>query len=214
MGLAVEVGMLVGLIGEDEEGAQWTREAFAKINEVLKENGYAEHNEPEQLPVLSTRANIIGFPYSFIHYLRRLYAHTSFDPDWVPTPTPENTDPSDDPVVFDEASMMSSHLLCHSDCEGYYMPIEFEEVIFADPDDDRVPGGMLGSSYALRAELIEVAPKLEITLNGTELSDAEVEKINQYVEAEETYWIEKVVWLALFEATRLSIEHKTAVCFC
>ena len=27
-----------------------------------------------------------------------------------------------------EGARLESHLLCHSDCEGFYVPIEFEEV--------------------------------------------------------------------------------------
>ena len=38
MGLAVEVGMLADLMVHDTEGAEWLRESFAKVNEVLAEN--------------------------------------------------------------------------------------------------------------------------------------------------------------------------------
>jgi hypothetical protein len=45
------------------------------------------------------------------------------------------------------------------------------------------------------------------------LSDAEADKINKDSESEEGLWIEKTVWISLFEAARLSIEHKTVVYF-
>jgi hypothetical protein len=58
-----------------------------------------------------------------------------------------------------------------------------------------------------------MAPALAINLEGEVLSDAEANKIRSDVESESPLWIEKAVWLTLFEAARLSIEHKTAICF-
>lgn len=107
--------------------------------------------------------------------------------------------------------MLSSHLLCHSDCEGFYVPIDFSEPIFADEKD--IPGGMLGSSHGLMRELIAVAPYLNISLSGDELMDSEAERINESVESEGPFWIEKAVWISLYEAARLSIEYRTAICF-
>ncbi len=72
---------------------------------------------------------------------------------------------------------------------------------------------MLGSSFMLQGELIAIAPALGIRLTQGKLSDQEAEKINSEAEAESPLWIEKAVWLSLFEAARLSIQHKTAICF-
>jgi hypothetical protein len=104
-----------------------------------------------------------------------------------------------------------SHLLCHSDCEGFYVPIEFKDVIVN--DDGRIPCGMLGSSFALLKGLQAIAPALGIRLASGKLSDEEAEKINSEVENQPVLWIEKTVWLSLFEAARLSIQHKAAICF-
>ena len=38
MGLAVETGMLADLFANDPEGAEWTRESLARVNDVLAEN--------------------------------------------------------------------------------------------------------------------------------------------------------------------------------
>jgi hypothetical protein len=108
-------------------------------------------------------------------------------------------------------SFMKSHLLCHSDCEGFYVPIPFQEVLL--DDQDRIPGGMLGSSFMLQNELIAVAPALGIRLEKGQLSNHEAERINGEVETEAPLWIENAVWLSLFEAARLSLQHKTAICF-
>jgi hypothetical protein len=213
MGLAVETGMLADLIVNDPEGAEWTRESLAKINEVLTENNLPEHQEPEQLPRMQNRAGLLSYPYSFLHHLRRFYARATNDPDWTPSPMPDGEDPVEDPVLDEEMNKMFSHLLCHSDAEGFYLPIDFHDVILDDEEQDRVPGGLLGSSYRLMEELVRIAPKLGIALDGEQLSDAEADKINKESESEVGLWIEQTVWISLFEAARLSIEHKTAICF-
>ncbi|MEX0718718.1 MAG: hypothetical protein WD066_19140 [Planctomycetaceae bacterium] len=210
MGLAVGVGVLADTLENDSDGAQWFRESFESINEVLAENGLPPHQEPETLPPLDSRDTIGSFPYSWLHHLRRAAAYAAETPGWIATPFPESSDPATDPVVERRTFQLDSHLLCHSDCEGFYVPIRFEEVLF---DDDRISGGMLGSSFVLLDELIAVAPALGIRLGGSELSDDEVERINGEVDDESPLWIEQAVWLSLFEAARLSVRHGTAICF-
>ena len=41
--------------------------------------------------------------------------------------------------------MFDSHLLCHSDCEGFYLPIDFADVIVDAKNQMRIAGGLLGS---------------------------------------------------------------------
>lgn len=213
MGLAVEVGMLAYLVVEDTEGAEWLRGSFAKVNDVLAENSLPLHDEPEQLPAMTNRAAILSYPYSFLHHLRRVYARATNDPDWTPSPTPQGENPADDPVLDEEMYMMSSHLLCHSDSDGFYLPVEFDEVIIDDRDQDRIPGGLLGSSFRLMDELVRIAPTLGIAIDSGRLSDAEAAKVNSEATKEERLWIEKTVWISLFESARLSIEHRTAISF-
>jgi hypothetical protein len=211
MGLAVEVGMLSYLIQNDPEGADWLRESFNSVNAVLADNKLPPHREPESLPALNSRAPILSYPYSFLHHLRRVAAHAAEKPGWVAKPFPEADDPAADPLVDKHSAYLESHLLCHSDCEGFYLPIQFKEPI--GDDQDRIPGGILGSSVMLQKELVAVAPALVIRLESGQLSDQEADRLNREIEAESPLWIEKAVWLSLFEAARLSIEHKTAVCF-
>jgi hypothetical protein len=96
MGLGITVGMLADFVENDEEGASWLRATFQQINEVLAENDLPPHDEPEQLPPLRSRAQLTSYSYSYLHYLRRFYAYVTTDPDWVPTPTPEHENPSED----------------------------------------------------------------------------------------------------------------------
>lgn len=211
MGLAVEVGRLADLKANDEEGAAWLGRALGNVNAVLRENGLPAHAEPEALPPLRSRAPLDSYPYSFLHHLRRFAAHARANPKWKPKPFPKSADPAADPVIADQAAMLDSHLLCHSDCEGFYVPVDFPEPLFA--GEDQIPGGMLGSSQGLMRELVAVAPVLGIRLSRGQLSDPEANRIGDVVEAEGPFWIELAVWLSLFEAARLSIEHRTAVCF-
>jgi len=48
------------------------------------------------------------------------------------------------------------HLIYHSDCEGYYVPADFLQVII----DERLAGGQLGSSVRLLAETRYIAAAL------------------------------------------------------
>ncbi len=212
MGLAVSVGRLADLKNHDKEGVRWFRAAMKKVNKVLQNEGFPPHVEPENLPPLVNRSALHGFPYSFLHYLRRFATYAQVKPNWKPKRFPKSADPANDELVMDEMLMFSSHLLCHSDCEGFYLPIDFPEPIFA--DEKLIPGCQLGSSFGLMKELIEVAPFLGITLTDGVLNDSEAARINGIITAEKNnFWIELGVWFSLFEAARLSIEHKTAICF-
>ena len=91
-----------------------------------------------------------------------------------------------------------------------YIPIDFETVI----EIDDIPGLLLGSSHRLFQELIFVAPTLGVALDGQNLSNDQVERIEKIIYAEGPLHIELMVWILLFEAARLSIEHGTAIQFC
>ena len=59
------------------------------------------------------------------------------------------------------AGMPYQHLIVHGDAEGYYLPVEFDDVIIPDPSLE-IAGGMLGSSHALLRECRELAGVLEL----------------------------------------------------
>jgi hypothetical protein len=63
-------------------------------------------------------------------------------------------------------------------------------------------------------ELASIAPALSITLNASgEMSDAEAERINDSAEDDGPWCRELTVWLCLYGACRLSLQHKTAISF-
>lgn len=130
MGLAVCVGMLAELLEDDPESAEGFEEELAEVNRVLAAAGLPPHTEPRGPLELDSRASIDGFPYSFIHYLRRAYAHRVLSPDWVATPLADDVDPTADPKIQSLLDGSESHLLCHSDAEGFYVPVDFDEVLF------------------------------------------------------------------------------------
>lgn len=207
MGLAVGVGVLAGLLIHDSEGADWMRRSIAGLNAVLQREGLPAHCEPESFspPLHERMHSCTSFPYSFVHYLRRAFAHMR---EGLPIPDDDQLRPEHDSVVDDAASMLDSHLLCHSDCEGFYVPVAIGDPIF----DDALPGGMLGSSVGLLAELIEVAPHIGIALaDGRPTPSCEAEL--RAIEDDGPLWRERLVWYALFEAATLSVEHGTLIVF-
>lgn len=73
-------------------------------------------------------------------------------------------------------------------------------------DERGLPGGMLGSSVRLIAELVEIASAIGVALdNRGALSDAEAETLAAETEDATQYWRERIVWLTLYEAARCSI---------
>jgi hypothetical protein len=211
MGLAIYVGALAQFKTTDAAAYEWHKVQLGIVNTVLAEKHITQHFEPEILPAMDSRDGFGGFPYSFIHYLRRIYAHKQLDPNWTPVEIADGQDPADDPAISHElAVQVSSHLICHSDADGYYVPVEFAKPLI----DDRLCGGMLGSSQALMRELIKIAPALGISLTDHgELTDAEAQRIDEAADEEAPWEKELVAWLSLFEAARLSIRHKTAIVF-
>jgi hypothetical protein len=134
MGLGVSVGALAWLKTADAEGYEWHGKQLAIVNTVLLAHNLVPHHEPDDLPELRSRAGLDSFPNSFPHYLRRIYANVSQNPQWVPIEVADGEDRSSDPAVDRELSVrMTSHLVCHSDAEGYYVPVDFADVLYDGP---------------------------------------------------------------------------------
>ncbi|MBW4621011.1 MAG: hypothetical protein KME17_16845 [Cyanosarcina radialis HA8281-LM2] len=208
MGLSIKVFNLAEIIAEDEpEFLEDYREDFAVLQAALQRQGLTRYREPESLPNITLRHGVWGFPYRDLHYLRRFYAHLRSNLQ-VPPPLMEGERAAEDPVI-EMVSSPAHHLLYHSDCDGFYVPIEFSEVIF----DSDVIGELIGSSQKLMAELLFVAPFLNIDLSGGILTDDEAEKVNDEALSEEPYATEKMVWINLFECARISIDYGTAIVF-
>lgn len=210
MGLGIDVGNLAFSIKHNyADGIAVLREHFNAINAHLRREGLPEHHEPEVLPELHSRAEAMHFQYFNLPYLRRIYAHAHQDPEWIATPVPPGGDPRDKAVEDELCVFMTSHLICHSDSDGYYVPVDFPYMLYSDD----LPAHILGSSYRLQEELQVAARPLGITLDNGRLSDQEAARINALARADGPFVREYGIWLALFEAARLSITHGTAIKF-
>ncbi len=217
MGLAISVGFLADMKQYDEEGLEWGRSALAKVQAYLQENGFPTWDEPEDLDhaSLGLRRHISSFPYSTIHYLRRAYALCTEYPDRLVKPVgPEGLDATQH-LVDDATTLLSSHLLCHSDSAGWYVPVELRDPLFAPPDSGIDGGGMIGSSQALLRELRVVAPAIGVQLevDGT-LSDDEAARVYEASgEDAEPFFNELTAWLALHETALASVRIGSAIRF-
>lgn len=215
MGLAVATHAYADALTEDPdpEYLDELRDQLRAINDLLIGEELPPHHEAEVHGAATARDRIGSVPYTFVHYLRRAYARAYMYPDEPLTPVADYEDPADDPTVDRLTYKFDTHLLCHSDCEGYYIPVDFDEVLF--PDDDLgLPGGMVGSSEALLHELVYVAPYLGITLVEGELSDAEIDRLHGELDDDDPLYRERVTWLLFFEAARVSVANNTIITFC
>jgi hypothetical protein len=146
-----------------------------------------------------------------LHYLRRAVAYARQAPAEF-GPLPEGQEASEDHRIDRELSVfMDSHLICHSDCDGFYVPIDFPEPLH--DHSDEMPGGILGSSQRALAEVIHAAPLLGIEFEDGKPTKTAVDTIREEEDDAHPLWIERKVWLAMYEKFRLSIEHRTAVVF-
>jgi hypothetical protein len=206
MGLTASIGFLES-VRDDPAGQAWFRRSLAGVNEVLRTEGLPEHVEPTELPPHTYRSELDSIGWDWLHCLRRLHALVLHGVE--PTPAPENYPGREpDPVIDEELSVhMRSHLIVHSYAEGWYVPIDFRDMLYGD-----VPGRILGSSPRLLAELTSLAEPLDIPLASGGLDDAAAQRLNAVTDAD-PWWREKYAWLHLFEAARLSVDLGTAIVF-
>lgn len=212
MGLGITVGQLAYCIANaSEEEIELARADIVEINRVLAAHGLPAHIEPETLPAFKDRSDVwAGFPYSWIHYLRRAIAFARQAPkEFAPT---GGGNPADDPRVDHELSVsMDSHLICYSDGDGFYVPIDFPEPLYDLREEGSI--GTVGSSQQAMRELIQVAPLLKIPLTKGKLSDAKAKEIATEKENSQPLYIERKAWLRLFERLGASIKYNAVVTF-
>jgi hypothetical protein len=230
MGLSLIVGILADLKDQDEEGAEHYRAQFEAVNQALKAEKLPIHQEPETLES-SYSGDMFG--YSALHHLRKIAAFSwaGFD-----LPTPWTEDPTKDPIVqeyYDSlgerkpsllsrffgkprlASPRYDHLMFHSDAEGYYLPQDFDAVIYPHPRL-KIAGGMIGSSVHLKKECESLARLLELPLDLDPESDEVLEAVEEPGKAS-TKWKSYAkachACLRLWGACDFSLKNRAAIVF-
>lgn len=205
MGLSVSVGDYAAMLREEQD-VEWLEEQFAVINQFLKSNGLPTHSEPRDVPEIEYKS-CVSFPYSYLHYLRRIYARHRLGKLCEPV-AGGDLSPEDDKDIEQASQGADTHLLYHSDCEGFYVPIAFDSPIL----DKQLPGCTLGSTQMLLKELLEIAPLIGISLvdgNPTAEAIASLESFDE----EHPFSIERLVWHCLFENCSRSMEYRGAILF-
>lgn len=230
MGLALVVGHLADQIENDPEGAEWFRNDMQKLNSFLATQNLPPHIEPEKCEVYW--CSMLG--YSGLHYLRRVAASLALQSK-IPKPgNPDSTqlDVADGDLMNDYLARLTAiyedesknpfksplkftHLICHSDTEGYYIPQDFTYVLLS-PDDLGL-AEMIGSSNRLLAECEELALALELPLELDPEAEEVIEAVNNQGTGEkkwQQYGIEAFHCLRLHKAAKHSIETGAAIKFC
>lgn len=207
MGLAIQVGGF-----DDEEDL----EMFEPLSQALVAEGLAPHVEPRDLgPDGAFSCGMHG--YSGLHHLRRLAAYLGQN---LPVPGPGTSESASDPVLRDYYDLLApgfEHLLLHSDAEGFYVPVKFEEVIF--PDEDlEVPGAMIGSAAKLLEECTRLAQWLELPLEIDPESGEVWDAVANPSATDGPKWrrfgVESFICIRLIRACEASLRTGAAIVFC
>lgn len=219
MGLALEVGILADLHINDSEGFEYFVQQFAAVNEALRADNLPEHHEP--LDVQPWSCGMWG--YGGLQYLRRVAAYL-----WAGRglPSPGDDNAAADSVLQECYALMHpqdalsayTHLLWHSDAEGFYLPLPFRDVLY--PDESLgIAGGMIGSAPMLLEECRRLAAALELPPHlDPESKDVLKAAENQGRAAGrgpawKRYGIESFTCLQLLRACAVSLETRAAVVF-
>jgi hypothetical protein len=230
MSLSIVVGILANCIAQKEDEAVGVFESrFARVNEVLREEGLPEHHEPRDLKGRKPWG-YSNLSYGDLHRLRRLAAHVrlrflqadgNFEPfeEW-PAPCDPGVTPTEDndPVLADYyqegLDALFDHLCWHSDFEGFYLPADFSDVIV--PRDELFDGvgGYIGSSRNLQIDCEWVAQVIGLPLH----LDPNGKLFRDTVQGErgEGWWMyprECEMCLKLYIAAQASLELGAAIVF-
>jgi hypothetical protein len=208
----------------DPEYLAYFEQQVEAINGVLESFGLPLHREPFDVEDERTfECEMYG--YAGLQYLRRVAAHLALKGE---LPPPGDDDAPNDAVLYDyhkifdanfargnATGMPFQHLIVHGDAEGYYLPVEFDDVIIPDASLE-IAGGVLGSSHALLRECRELAQALELPADLS-VDDEQLWFAPESQGEGETKWerygVESFTCLRLIRACEASVETGAAVVF-
>lgn len=135
---------------------------FRLINQLLKAEGVAAHKER----VPSRDWWSAEMSYGSLHFLRRFAAGVAVN-GVPPEPLKKNANAAAAPEIqtywekreANEIGAKYDHLIFHSDAEGYYVPVDFPDVLNCDSAVP-LPGDWLGSAIRLKHECADLATRL------------------------------------------------------
>lgn len=205
MSLEITVGLLYLLsnIGE-YEGLNYYKDMFNDINKVLKRHNIDTYKEPINLK----REEIFYFQikYSVVASLKKLAAYIALN-EVLPSPNYQNKNIIEQYMKEKKHKHSFDHLILHSDCDGFYVPVQFNEIVLLEPSLN-IEGTIIGSSYKLIKECELIANFLGLPLD----LDLESEEIDEIFESEnlgperwKEYIVESFACLVLYNAARRSI---------
>lgn len=208
MGVIIGVLDLAELDAEGEfeaEEADEFREDIAILNRFLLAEGFAPFVEPRPLPEFRRRSSG-HHSFAALQELRRAYVCLLAGEELR---TGEVSDEDLEFIRRVRESHPESHLLHHSEYEGYYIAREMPKGPLIDND---LPGVYLGSSQGLMKELLMVGEALGFEVIDGRLSRDCLKELKEKGRANPQY--ESVgIWLSLFESARFSVKYNTLVSF-
>ncbi|PYC77989.1 hypothetical protein C7C46_16715 [Streptomyces tateyamensis] len=155
-----------------------------------------------------------GFPYSYLGKLRRVYVlHRVGEPVTGARQVDAERFADELALVEDETYMFDSHLLCHSDCEGYYVPLDLVDPLFLSEESEVPGGGMVGSSGALLGELQGFAGAIGVRLTADGVLGAAESARLAALPADDPFEPEVFAWHQLYQACRASLAGGWTVAF-
>ena len=193
---------------------------FRAINKLLKAAGVSSHKEKPAGAEYYWQA---GMGYSSIHFLRRFAAALAVNGD-LPEPLKRSAKASSAPELQTYSQQREKskfkgaydHLVCHSDADGYYVPVDFSQVLNTDQSVS-LTGGYLGSSVRLQHECQTLAKHLELPeeLDFDTDDDDEWKQLKKATRgaAWHQYPIEAFVCVVLLQACEWSIKQRAAIEF-
>lgn len=156
--------------------------------------------------------------YNLIHHLRRYALHIDINGK-LTDDFSSLLDPCEDKLllkIYDEELKTNfPHLIDHSDCDGYYIPVEFSTPVWIKPseidieDDDSSMLISIGSSINLLKELEFINKHLQVDIS--DLSDLEI--FSGKIAGDELEFV-KWCWGVLYQMSVNSIKYSQPIVFC
>jgi hypothetical protein len=226
----MSICITVGIDDDDAERAEYLRDELRRVNELLAREGLAPHREPDG----GAAASCDGVANAPLENMRCIYAYCAAElvhrrqalgsclveaqlaAGIVPRAMLAAHGAYSEPLV-DRVSSPSHHMLWHPWCEGFFVPIDFPNVL----EDEEIVGGRLGSSQRLLAELVRIAGPIGIALEGGVLSDHEARRIRATGVTKSLMregfseiapeCVPLHTWLTLYEAASCSVERGSVI---